>query len=339
MQQWMVATKRADFKGIGERFGIDQVTARVLRNRGLTEDDEIRRFLDGGMEDLYDPHLLLDGDKLACVLEEKIRAGAKIRVIGDYDIDGVMSSYIFYTGLMRCGADVSVAIPHRITDGYGLNVHLIDEAYDDGIDVILTCDNGIAAIDEIAHAKELGMTVLVTDHHEVPYDEIDGERHYRKSEADATVNPHQPDCPYPCKVLCGAAVAWKIIVLLYEKMGIPAMEAEDFLEDVAFATVGDIVPLIDENRILVKEGLSRIKNTKNIGMRALIKQCSLSPESINAYHFGFVLGPCINAAGRLDTAQRALSLFTENDRAKADGIAVELAALNAERKDMTEQGV
>lgn len=339
MQQWFEIQKGADFGAIGRRYGINPVTARIIRNREVTEDEDIRRFLFGTVEDLYDPMLMKDMDLLTDLLCVKITEQAKIRVIGDYDIDGVMSSYIFVTALKRCGADVSVQIPDRMKDGYGLNRHLIGQAKADGIDTILTCDNGIAAIDEIAYAEELGMTVLVTDHHEIPYVEEDGVRVYRKVCADAVVNPHQKDCSYPYKNLCGAGVAWKVVCVLYRKLGIPQEETLDFLENAAFATVGDVMDLTDENRILVKEGLKRIHNTKNTGMRALISQCGLKPEEISAYHFGFVLGPCINASGRLETAKLALSLLLEQDEKEAEQIARELVDLNERRKEMTASGV
>ena len=339
MAQWMVACKKADFKEIGKKFGIDQVTARILVNRGLTEEESIRRFLSGGLEELSDPHLLKDGTLLAEILVQKLREGKHIRIIGDYDIDGVMSSYILYRGLTRCGAQVSVAIPNRIEDGYGLNRHLITQAADAQVDTIITCDNGIAAIDEIAYAKELGMTVLVTDHHEIPFEEADGKKRYKASNADAIVNPHQEECSYPYKHLCGAAVAWLVIRLLYEQMGVPSEEAELFLENVAFATVGDVMPLTGENRILVKEGLKRLHHTTNVGMRALAAQCEVEPERVECYHIGFVLGPCINAAGRLDTAKRALELFLTEDENQATLLANELVVLNTERKEMTNRGV
>ncbi|MDY3274411.1 MAG: single-stranded-DNA-specific exonuclease RecJ [Agathobacter sp.] len=339
MAQWMVACKKADFKEIGKKFGIDQVTARILVNRGLTEEESIRRFLSGGLEELSDPHLLKDGTLLAEILVQKLREGKHIRIIGDYDIDGVMSSYILYRGLTRCGAQVSVAIPNRIEDGYGLNRHLITQAADAQVDTIITCDNGIAAIDEIAYAKELGMTVLVTDHHEIPFEEADGIKRYKASNADAIVNPHQEECGYPYKHLCGAAVAWLVIRLLYEQMGVPSEEAELFLENVAFATVGDVMPLTGENRILVKEGLKRLHHTTNVGMRALAAQCEVEPERVECYHIGFVLGPCINAAGRLDTAKRALELFLTEDENQATLLANELVVLNTERKEMTNRGV
>ena len=339
MEKWVVYSKRADFKAIGEKFGIDQVTARVLRNRDLIEEDEIRLFLSGGLQDLYDPHLLKDAEKLCELLIEKIDEHAKIRVIGDYDIDGVMSSFLLKKALLRIGADVDVVIPDRIADGYGLNQKLIEQAKEDGVDVILTCDNGIAALKEIALAKSLGMMVLVTDHHEIPFTEKDGTRVECESMADAVVNPHQGACAYPNKNLCGAGVAWKVICMLYEMKQIPMEEAYEFLENVAFATVGDIMSLTGENRILVKEGIKRIHHTKNIGMKALIAQCGLEESKIDAFHFGFVLGPCINASGRLDTAKRALELFLCSDQRKAIAIADELVALNEERKAMTLRGV
>ena len=335
----MVINKGADFKGIGNKFHIDPVTARIIRNREVIGDEEIHSFLAGTLQELPDVHLMQDLDLLVELLDQKINEKAKIRIIGDYDIDGVMSSYILYRALTRCGAQVDVAIPNRITDGYGLNRNLITEALECGVDTILTCDNAIAAIEEIAYAKEAGMTVLVTDHHEIPFKDVDGERIYMRSEADAIVNPHQKTCTFPYKDLCGAGVAWAVIVALYEKNNIEQREVEDLLEFVAFATVGDIMSLTGLNRILVKEGLKRIHHTTNIGMRALVSQCGLLPEQIDTYHFGFVLGPCINAAGRLDTARRALRLFISESPEEAAEIADELVVLNEERKEMTRQGV
>ena len=335
----MVINKGADFKGIGNKFHIDPVTARIIRNREVIGDEEIHSFLAGTLQELPDVHLMQDLDLLVELLDQKINEKAKIRIIGDYDIDGVMSSYILYRALTRCGAQVDVAIPNRITDGYGLNRNLITEALECGVDTILTCDNGIAAIEEISYAKEAGMTVLVTDHHEIPFKDVDGERIYMRSEADAIVNPHQKTCTFPYKDLCGAGVAWAVIVALYEKNNIEQREVEDLLEFVAFATVGDIMSLTGLNRILVKEGLKRIHHTTNIGMRALVSQCGLLPEQIDTYHFGFVLGPCINAAGRLDTARRALRLFISESPEEVAEIADELVVLNEERKEMTRQGV
>ena len=339
MEKWFVINKGADFAGIAKRFGISPVTARLIRNREVMGDEAIARYLKGGIGELYDPHLLLDSDRLTDILVQKIREQKKIRIIGDYDIDGVMSTYVLYKGITRCGGRVDFQIPDRMKDGYGINDHLIEQADEADIDTIITCDNGIAAIDEIAHAKSLGMTVLVTDHHEIPYTEEMGERHYKRSEADAIVNPKQMECTYPYKNLCGAAVAWKVIQILYEKCGIAAEEAYGFLENVAFATVGDVMDLTDENRILVREGLKRIHSTTNPGMRALILQNKLELGQISSYHFGFVLGPCINASGRLETAKIALNLFLQEDVKKASEIAAELVDLNAQRKDMTAEGV
>lgn len=331
--------KGADFKSIGLKYGIDQVTARIIRNRDIVEDEDIRLFLQGDLSDCHDPALLKDGDKLTDILIKKINEGASIRIVGDYDIDGVMATFILKKSLDELGANVSYVIPDRINDGYGLNVRIIDDAYGDGIDTILTCDNGIAAIQEISHAKELGMCVLVTDHHEIPFEEINGEKKYILSNADAIVDPHQKDCNYPYKNLCGAAVAWKMMCLLFKKLGKQTGILDEMLENVAFATVGDIMDLNGENRILVKEGLKRIHNTKNIGMRALITQCGLMAEQVESYHFGYVLGPCINASGRLDTATRALQMLLEEDENTASLIASELCVLNEERKELTKAGV
>lgn len=339
MEKWFVMNKKADFNGLGEKYGISPITARLIRNRDIIEEKEFYRYLKGNLEDLYDPHLLKDIELLTDILKSKIEADEKIRIIGDYDIDGVMSTYILYQGMKKCGANVSTQIPDRMKDGYGINENLIEIAHADGIDTIVTCDNGISAINEIAHAKELGMTVLVTDHHEIPFVEENEEKKYLRSEADAIVNPKQRDCQYPFKELCGAAVAWKVLIVLYEKMGHTKEEAYEFLENVAFATVGDVMDLCDENRILVKEGLKRIHRTTNLGMQALIAQNGLDKHQINSYHLGFVLGPCINAGGRLETAKISLNLFLQEDETHAAAIARELVELNAQRKDMTADGV
>jgi len=339
MEKWFVIQKGADFQKLAGQFHISPVTARIIRNREVIGEEAVDRYLNGGLEDLYNPHLLKDADLLTDILIKKIKEEKSIRIIGDYDIDGVMSTYILHQGIRRCGGRVDTRIPDRIKDGYGINDHLIEQAKEAQIDTIVTCDNGIAAIDEIAHAKALGMTVLVTDHHEIPYSEEEGRRIYKKSAADAIVNPKQKDCPYPYKELCGAAVAFKVVQILYEKCSVLKEEAWEFLENAAFATVGDVMDLTDENRILVKEGLKRIRHTRNKGMRALILQNKLEFDRINAYHFGFVLGPCINASGRLETAKIALSLFLQEDERKAAEIAAELVELNAQRKDMTAEGV
>lgn len=339
MEKWFVIRKGADFNKLAGQFHISPVTARIIRNRDVIGEEAVDKYLNGGLQDLYDPHLLKDADLLTDILRKKIEEQKRIRIIGDYDIDGVMSTYILHQGIRRCGGRVDTRIPDRMKDGYGINDHLIEQAKEEGIDTVVTCDNGIAAIDEIAHAKALGMTVLVTDHHEIPYSLEEGERIYKKSAADAIVNPKQKDCPYPCKGLCGAAVAFKVIQILYEKCKVPREEAWEFLENAAFATVGDVMDLTDENRILVKEGLKRLRHTQNRGMRALILQNKLEFERINAYHLGFVLGPCINASGRLETAKIALSLFLQEDERKAAEIAAELVELNAQRKEMTAAGV
>jgi single-stranded-DNA-specific exonuclease len=339
MQQWYVSAKKADFKGIGERFGIDQVVARLIRNRGIVGNENIREFLEGGLSDIPDVRQLKDIEKLVKILIKKIEEGAKIRIIGDYDADGVMSSHILSTALKRVGANADVVIPHRIHDGYGLNRQLVENADADGVEVILTCDNGIAAIDEIAYAKELGMTVLVTDHHAIPFTEENGVQTEKESAADAVVNPHQKACEYPYKELCGAGVAWCVVCVLYEELGIDKAEAEELLEFAAVATVCDVMSLTGVNRILVKEGIRRIHNTKNIGMKALIDACGITPEQIEAFHFGFVIGPCVNATGRLDTAKRALELFSTEDPSLAREIAEELVELNVQRKELTLSGV
>lgn len=329
MEKWVVSAKRADFKETAEKFGIDQVTARLIRNRDIVKEEEIRQYLYGTKADFYDPHLLKDADKLVSVLRQKIQERKKIRIIGDYDIDGVSASYILLKGLRRCHANVDVEIPDRMKDGYGINEHLIRYAYEEDVDTILTCDNGIAAIEQTKLAKSLGMTILITDHHEVQ-EEV--------PLADAVVNPRQADCPYPFKYLCGAAVAYKVVCCLYEAFGIPAEEAEEFLEAAGFATVGDVMELVGENRILVKEGLKRLNRTQNVGMAALIRACKLEEMELKAYHIGFVLGPCINAGGRLDTARRSLNLLLQEEKAKSDLMALKLKELNDERKDMTQKG-
>ena len=338
-EKWVVAAKKADFQGIARRFGIDQVTARVIRNREVVGDDAIASYLYGTLEDLNNPALMKDIIPAAGMLQEKIRKGRHIRILGDYDIDGVQSVYILYSALRRCRANVDYVIPDRVADGYGVNERLVYRAKEDGIDTLLTCDNGIAAFQEIMLAKELGLSVIITDHHEVPYEEESGERKYQVPPADAVVNPKQPDCPYPFKDLCGAAVAFKLIQVLYREMGFPDEEALVYLENAAFATVGDVMDLQGENRIIVKEGLKALNQTKNYGMRALASRNQIPLGAIKAYHIGFVLGPCLNASGRLDTAKRALLMLLAEDERQAAEYAAELYDLNASRKELTEQGV
>ena len=408
-EKWYVAAKKADFQGIAERFEIDPVTARIIRNRDVVGDDAIRQYLYGTRAEFGDSAQLLGGIEAAALLKRKIEAGKKIRIIGDYDIDGVNATYILYRALLRCGAQVDYEIPDRMKDGYGLNISLLKLALEESIDTVLTCDNGISAITEIAYAKENGMTVIVTDHHEPLFEEVqeefqtgtmpqqtetessnqaemtqtqvntenskqmesereaqtdmhaaaksvargsdrnlqdparripsaDGTRIFRLPPADVLVNPKQPNCPYPYKKLCGAAVAWKVVCLLYRLYGIEE-EAEQFLQFVGFATVGDVMELNGENRILVKEGLKQLRNTQNYGWRALIQANNLDFATLNSYHIGFVLGPCINASGRLDTAKRSLQLLLAKDAEEAETLATQLKQLNDERKELTQAAV
>lgn len=338
MERWVVAAKRADFAAIGKEFGIDPVIARLIRNRDVQDKEEIRRYLHGTVEELASPHLMKDVDKAVEILRNKIKEKKQIRIIGDYDIDGVVSTFILIKGLKRVGAYADTYIPDRVADGYGIHEHLIERAEADGIDVIVTCDNGIAAYNEIAMAKGKGMTVIVTDHHEIPYKETENGRELIFPPADAIINPKQPDCKYPEKRLCGAVVALKLVTALYEACGIPERELEDFIELGAIATVGDVMDLQGENRILVKEGLLRLPHTKNKGLKALIRAIGLENQKISSYDIGFRLGPCINASGRLDTAMRSLSLLQCEDEEEAAKLANDLKALNDSRKALTEQG-
>ena len=339
MQRWFITMKKADFNRIGEKYHISPIVARLIRNRDIIGDDAIDFYLNGTIADLYDGMLMKDMDCAVEILAEKIREEKRIRVIGDYDIDGVNATYILQEGLSGLGADVDTDIPDRIKDGYGLNRMLIDRAIDDGIDTIVTCDNGIAASEEIAYAKENGLTVVVTDHHEVPYIEMDGEKEYLLPKADAVVDPHRADCGYPFKGLCGAAVAYKLVEALYNVMQRDPEDVDYLMENVAIATVGDVMDLTGENRIFVKQGLEMLKRTQNPGLKALIECTGIDVDRLNAYHIGFVIGPCINASGRLDTAKRALELLNARTRRDAVMLAEDLKALNDSRKEMTERGV
>lgn len=331
MAKWMEIRKGADFQAIGRQFGITPFTARLIRNKDITGEKEIGEYLHGGLSDLCPAEMMKGIPEAAVILAEKIREGKKIRIIGDYDIDGVCSTYILLRGLRAAGAHVDTDIPDRKKDGYGLNRELIDRALEAGTDTVLTCDNGIAAVEEIAYAKEKGLTVIVTDHHELQA---------QIPAADVIVNPRQPDCPYPFKKLCGASVAWKFIQAFWRRMGIASEDLYgDLLMFAAFATVGDVMDLTGENRILVKEGLKRLRDTSHPGMSALIEANEIARERLSAFHIGFILGPCINASGRLNTAKRALELLDTEDRALALMRAQELKDLNDERKIMTEQGV
>lgn len=338
MEKWVVAAKKADFNLIGRQFHIDPVIARLIRNRDVVGEEKIKEYLLGTIDTLPSPWLMKDMKKAVDILEKKIQQEAKIRIIGDYDIDGVTSTYILLKGLTRIGANVDTYIPDRVADGYGIHEHLIDRAESDKIDTIVTCDNGIAASAEIKMAKEKGMTVIVTDHHEIPYREENGERRVILPPADAILNPKQYDCLYPNKNLCGAVVAFKYITALYERFDIQKKELEDYYELVAIATVGDVMDLQGENRILVKEGLRRLPNTKNKGLQELIRANNLEDSKITAYHIGFVLGPCINASGRLDTAARSLALLNAPTKEEAAKLAGDLTALNQSRKALTEKG-
>lgn len=343
MEKWFVAMKKADFNGIAEKYQISPIIARLMRNRDVIGDDAIDFYLNGTVEDLYDGLLMKDMDRAVDILKEKIEEGKKIRVIGDYDIDGVNATYILQQGLAGLGADVDTDIPDRIKDGYGLNQMLIDRALEDDVDTIITCDNGIAAMSEIAYGKENGMTIVVTDHHEVPYLEENGEKKYLLPPADAVVDPHRADCEYPFKGLCGAAVAYKLVEVLYRVSGKSEQEVEHLqerlMENVAIATIGDVMDLVGENRVFVKKGLELLKTTKNEGLHALMQCTGVDTANLNTYHIGFVIGPCINAGGRLDTAKRALELLNASNRREAVTLAADLKELNDSRKEMTEEGV
>ena len=334
--KWMVYAKKADFKQIASEYGIDQVLARIIRNRDICGSKDIDMYLNGNLNDIHNPHSMKDADKFVDIITKKIEEHKPVRIIGDYDIDGICSIYILFCGLKAAGADVDYVVPHRINDGYGINEHLIDNAINEGIDTIVTCDNGIAAYNQVRYAKDNGITMIVTDHHDVPFEIKDDKKVYIVPPADAVINPKQADCDYPFKLLCGG-VAYKLISLLYDRLGFDKKELEDYIEFMAIATVGDIVDLIDENRIVVKYGLKHIAHTKNTGLRALIEECQLDINNISSYHIGFVIGPCLNASGRLDTARQAIELMLCKDNEKAHNMAKELIALNNERKSMTEQ--
>ena len=345
MSKWTIAAKRADFNEIANKYGISPVLARLIRNRDVITDEEIDMYLNGDINNLHDPRSMMDLVKACSLIQQYISEGKNFRIIGDYDIDGVCATYILMKGLEKCGADVDYAIPHRIQDGYGLNENLIDDAHNQNRDVIITCDNGIAASSAIAHAIELGMHVIVTDHHEVPFEEDDetGERIELLPSAEAIVDPKRDGDNYPFSGICGAVVAWKLISVLLPMCGVGVDESEELkdslLEEAALATVGDVMELRNENRIIVKEGLQRMMHTNNIGLKSLIRATELSGKIITAYHVGFIIGPCLNASGRLDTAARALELLLCEDEVQAAQMANELKNLNVTRKSMTEQGV
>ena len=349
MKKWVVRAKKADFNAIAEKFHITPIMARLIRNRDIIEDDDIEYFLNAGLSDMHDPFLMKDVDKACDLLIEAIRNGKTIRVVGDYDIDGVSASTILMRSLKAAGAKVSYRLPHRIRDGYGINNNIIDEAFNDDIDMIITCDNGIAAFNEVEHANELGMDVIITDHHEIPFEEIEGQKQYKVPNALCVINPHQEDDNYPYENICGAMVAYKLVLALKKKIDncsfakdyddnstglhkIAPSLTDSLLDFAAFATIGDIMPLLNENRIAVKYGIRSIKNTKNIGLSALIDETGVQRDRLKPYHFGFVLGPCVNAVGRLYSADTALDLFLTDDEEEARRLAKVLKSANEERK-------
>ena len=339
MEKWIEIRKGAPFGEIAEKFQIHPVIARLIRNRDVVGDDNIHSYLNGTISDLYDGILMKDMHKAVDILLEKIAEKKKIRIIGDYDIDGINATYILLEGLRTLGGEVDIDIPDRMKDGYGLNQVLIDRAYQAGVDTIVTCDNGIAASEEIRYGKSLGLTIIVTDHHEVPYEEVADTKQYILPQADAVIDPKQEDCEYPFKGLCGAAVAYKLVEALFEVSGNDVEDIDYLLENVAIATVGDVMDLVGENRIFVKQGLDMLKRTQNMGLKALMECTKISVEQLSAYHIGFVLGPCLNASGRLDTAKRALELLCAKTKGEADLLAGDLKALNDSRKEMTMQAV
>ena len=338
MEKWMVYNKKADFQKIGSEFGIDPVIVRLIRNRDIQGMEEIRSYLYGTLAEIPSPWKMKDMECAVQILQKKNTQKKKIRIIGDYDIDGVTATCILLKGLKRLNANVDTYIPDRVKDGYGMHEQLIDKALEDGIDTILTCDNGIAAAAEIEYAKKEGLTVIVTDHHDIPFRDTEDGRIWIIPKADAVVNPKQNDCLYPNKNICGAVVAWKLIWALYERLGIDSDEIWDFLELAAIATVGDVMDLQGENRIIVKEGLKKLSSTSFEGLKALICVNNLEGAEITAYHVGFVSGPCINASGRLDTAARSLELLLADNMEDAMKLADDLYDLNQSRKAMTEQG-
>lgn len=339
MEKWVLKNKKADFAAMMEQYKISEVIARLLVNRNQETEEDIKAYLNPELNRLHNPLEMKDLKKACDILADKISQGKKIRIVGDYDVDGVAATYVLYTALLKCKAAVDYEIPDRIKDGYGINMNIIDEAYRDGIDTILTCDNGIAAWEQTKKAKELGMTVIITDHHDIPYSENAGQKEYLVPEADAVVNPKQPDCCYPFQNLCGAAVAFKLVQVLYDRFGINTQEAEALLEIVAIATVCDVMELINENRIIVKHGLKLLKQTGNYGLKALLEKNNINLSSLSAYHLGYIIGPCLNASGRLDTAKKGLGLLLSATEEEADKLAGELKQLNDVRKEMTVKGL
>ena len=339
-ERWFIKNRKADYKSMSLKYGISELMSKLIINRDIFEDEIIKSYVTPEFNKLYNPREMKDLELAVNILKEKIITNKKIRIIGDYDVDGVISVYMLYTALKKCNANVDYEIPDRIKDGYGINEKIIKEAKDDGIDTILTCDNGISAIDQIKYAKELGLTVIVTDHHDIPFVEDENNKKiFLQSDADAILNPKQKDCNYKFKSLCGAGVAFKLIEVLYEEFNIDKEECYKLIEFLAIATVCDVVDLIDENRIFVKKGLEKINNTTNLGLGELIRENEIQDKTISVYHLGFIIGPCINASGRLDNAKKGLRLLLADEEDEAVHLAKELVKLNAERKDMTMKGV
>lgn len=339
-ERWFIKNIKADYKYISKKYALTELISRLIVNRNIINDEMIKSYIRPDFDKLHNPREMKDLEKAAEILIEKIKQNKKIRIVGDYDVDGVISIYILYTALKRCKANVDYEIPDRIKDGYGININIIKQAKEDAIDTILTCDNGISAIEPIKHAKDLGITVIVTDHHDVPFIEDENKiRKFISSNADAIINPKQKECDYKFKQLCGAGVAFKLVEVLYEKLNIDKKECYKLAEFLAIATVCDVVDLVDENRIFVKKGLELINNTTNLGLQELIRECELSEKNLSVYHLGFIIGPCINACGRLDSAKKGLKLLLSEEEDEAVKLAKELVKLNEERKDMTIKGV
>ena len=339
-ERWFIKNRKADYKSMSLKYGISELMSKLIINRDIFEDEIIKSYVTPEFNKLHNPREMKDLELAVNILKEKIITNKKIRIIGDYDVDGVISVYMLYTALKKCNANVDYEIPDRIKDGYGINEKIIKEAKDDGVDTILTCDNGISAIDQIKYAKELGLTVIVTDHHDIPFVEDENNKKiFLQSDADAILNPKQKDCNYKFKSLCGAGVAFKLIEVLYEEFNIDKEECYKLIEFLAIATVCDVVDLIDENRIFVKKGLEKINNTSNLGLGELIRENEIQDKTISVYHLGFIIGPCINASGRLDNAKKGLRLLLADEEDEAVHLAKELVKLNAERKDMTMKGV
>lgn len=339
-ERWFIKNIKADYKYISKKYALSELVSRLIVNRNIISDEMIRSYINPDFDKFHEAREMKDLEKSVDILREKIKAQNKIRIVGDYDVDGVISIYILYSALKRCNGNVDYEIPDRIKDGYGINMNIIKQAKEDGVDTILTCDNGISAIDQIKYAKELGITVIVTDHHDIPFVEKENNvREFISLSADAVVNPKQSECNYKFKQLCGAGVAFKLVEILYETFNIDKKECYKFIEFLAIATVCDVVDLVDENRIFVKKGLELINSTTNLGLQELIRECELTEKTLSVYHLGFIIGPCINASGRLDSAKRGLKLLLSDDEEEAVRLAKELVKLNEDRKDMTMNGV